>query len=50
MGLDYAGTDSDGLTLVHLVVVGLQRSLLCPGLSVRDGRLAQGLNQINPYI
>ena len=50
MRLDDAGTDSDGLTLVHLVVVGLQRALLSPGLSVGDGRLAQGLNQMNPCI
>ena len=46
MGLDDTGRDSDGVTLVHLVIVGLQRSPLGRSVLVCDGGLAQGLARV----
>ena len=43
MRLHYAGTDLNGIALVHLVVVGLECQHLGLVVCVRDGGLSCGL-------
>lgn len=44
MRLHDGGCDGDGMALVHLLVVGLQRALLGRGVTVRDGTLPSRLS------